>query len=258
MLPVTCAKCGKPFQVPESALGHSASCPWCKEQVLALPVAEVAIPQAPEPLSLDDDPTSTPPGRSFASRLIRTILALFSLAIVFGFSFAVARYGSGWVPEFGWVEFTAPDGSCRAEMPAKVSREEAYEPIPDFRMTKPGRRFTATGWYSKTTTSVGWIELERERDGIKTLRLDDLAGGEEARRKKELQATSTDRALVKRGDREGIEVRYRTPTGVTVDRMILDSEGAKPRLYVLSYSAPNVPPDSEPLGRFFGSFRITK
>ena len=36
-VPVSCTKCGKPFQVPEAALGKLAPCPWCQEVVTALP-----------------------------------------------------------------------------------------------------------------------------------------------------------------------------------------------------------------------------
>lgn len=274
LIPVACAKCGKPFQVPESGIGQMAACPWCKADVPALPVAEVTAAKTPQPLSLDDEPapiTSAPaatllppspslPRRSAAGWLVRVAIAGLVLLVVFGFSFAAARYGTGWVPEFGWVEFAAPDGSCRAEMPAAVSREDVYEPIPDFRMTRPGQRFTARGWYSKAATSVGWVEIERDGakalpENLKVPSLEHLAGGEMSRRKKELNAASVDYATVKRGDREGIEARYQTPAGITVDRMILAADGPKPRLYVLSYSAPALPQDEAAMGRFFHSFK---
>src|SRR4051812_46452760 len=74
-VPVNCTKCGKPFQVPETALGKLAPCPWCQEVVTALPVSvpqsdqrSLTAPEpskptasppapAPEPLPLDDAPT---------------------------------------------------------------------------------------------------------------------------------------------------------------------------------------------------------
>lgn len=64
-VPVSCTACGKPFQVPESALGKLAPCPWCGAVVTALPVsASVPVPEpqpakpaaqepAQQPLSLD-------------------------------------------------------------------------------------------------------------------------------------------------------------------------------------------------------------
>ena len=69
-VPVSCTSCGKPFQVPDAALGKLAPCPWCQAIVTALPVSapvsteQPALPSpAPaqnaeqsEPLSLDDDP----------------------------------------------------------------------------------------------------------------------------------------------------------------------------------------------------------
>ena len=62
-VPVACSACGKPFQVPEAAVGKPAACPWCRAAVLALPVAGAASPaDAPavalddsEPLSLDEE-----------------------------------------------------------------------------------------------------------------------------------------------------------------------------------------------------------
>jgi len=35
-VPVSCTSCGKPFQVPEAALGKLAPCPWCQAVVTAL------------------------------------------------------------------------------------------------------------------------------------------------------------------------------------------------------------------------------
>ena len=56
-VPVSCTNCGKPFQVPEAALGQLAPCPWCQSVVTALPVSAPVAPQAPAtPLSLDDEP----------------------------------------------------------------------------------------------------------------------------------------------------------------------------------------------------------
>jgi hypothetical protein len=46
-VPVSCTSCGKPFQVPESALGKLAPCPWCQAVVTALPVSvPVVVPEA--------------------------------------------------------------------------------------------------------------------------------------------------------------------------------------------------------------------
>ena len=45
-VPVNCTNCGKPFQVPEAALGKLAPCPWCQSVVTALPVS-AAQPELP-------------------------------------------------------------------------------------------------------------------------------------------------------------------------------------------------------------------
>lgn len=87
-VPVSCTNCGKPFQVPETALGKLAPCPWCQAVVTALPVSapvspaeqseqqpsqpqpqpqpapeppKPAAPPQQEPLSLDDAPPSQQP-----------------------------------------------------------------------------------------------------------------------------------------------------------------------------------------------------
>jgi hypothetical protein len=52
-IPVACSQCGKPFQVPETALGKPTACPWCHASVLALPLG-VETPADPSPT------TSTP------------------------------------------------------------------------------------------------------------------------------------------------------------------------------------------------------
>lgn len=266
LVPVACGQCGKPFQVPKGEVGRPAVCPWCRANVSALPVA---LPETagslPEVLSLDEGP---PPAEVTASSslnqkrrspvgwLVRGVMVLAVMAAVFALTFTAVRYGSGWVPSYGWVEFVAPDGSCRVEMPTSVSADELYPAIPDFPMTRPGRKYIARTWYSGVTTSAGWVEVDPER--AKTLRLEDLAGGEAARRKGELGAMSTAMSTVKRGEREGIEVVYRTPDGVVIDRMVYIGEGANPRLYVLSYSAQSAGRDSPAVVRFFHSFRPGK
>src|SRR5262245_18924773 len=136
LVPIACAKCGKPCQVAESAIGQMATCPWCKDNVPALPVGQVAS----EPLPLDepDDSPTPPPSaprtsieptpalpeepalRSSGRRVVRLVGLLVLMPVVFGLAFAATRYGSGWAPDIGWVTFVAPDGSCRAEMPTAV------------------------------------------------------------------------------------------------------------------------------------------
>jgi hypothetical protein len=55
-VPVSCTSCGKPFQVPEEALGKLAPCPWCQTVVTALPVS--APLQKPEPAAQPELPPS--------------------------------------------------------------------------------------------------------------------------------------------------------------------------------------------------------
>ena len=72
---------GKPFQVPEAAVGNPTVCPWCQATVPALPVggaAPSATPQA-APLSLDDEPqlAPTPSDRRLWFRIGMILLIVF-------------------------------------------------------------------------------------------------------------------------------------------------------------------------------------
>lgn len=210
----------------------------------------------PAPPVVSSPPTSVP-RRGWWTLFVGLGLTLAAFLLAF---FAV-RYGSGWVPEWAWGEFAPPDGFCRVQMPALPSREEEYSPIPDFRMTRPGKKYIARGWYSHVVTSIGWVEIEREpghklREDHGVPALDHLAGGEIARRKQELNATRVEQATVKRGDREGIEARYHTPAGLVVERIMLVTSLPQARLYVLSYSAPAWPEGDAPVNRFFHSFQV--
>ncbi len=65
-VPVSCTNCGKPFQVPEAALGKPTLCPWCAAVVAALPVAPVVappeeLPPTPTPSVLTAPPEVPPP-----------------------------------------------------------------------------------------------------------------------------------------------------------------------------------------------------
>ena len=99
-LPVACLKCGKLFQVPETAAGTDVACPFCKQPTAALPVA--AAPPAPQPLSLDDEPPAS------ASRGNRSFLASAALAMILGVvalagTLGYLRYGSGEIAPASWA-----------------------------------------------------------------------------------------------------------------------------------------------------------
>jgi hypothetical protein len=51
-VPVACSQCGKPFQVPDAAIGKPTACPWCQATVLALPVG--SQPPADSPPQTED------------------------------------------------------------------------------------------------------------------------------------------------------------------------------------------------------------
>jgi hypothetical protein len=59
-VPVACSRCGKPFQVPEAAVGSPTVCPWCRDTVLALPVGLPATAPPPSAPLSSVSPSSAP------------------------------------------------------------------------------------------------------------------------------------------------------------------------------------------------------
>jgi hypothetical protein len=199
-VPVSCTNCGKPFQVPESALGQLAPCPWCGATVAALPVsAPVAPPQPPppaaaqqpqpqqEPFSLDDEPEAPPgraqPGRSQGApaperkprpaapaaadgkRFVGFWLMLaLGLAVALSASLltvAALKRKSGLFVSADWKTFTTPDGSCTVDL--------LGTPAEDADATAGGgRRYTSEGWYSGAKAWVGWKDLTRAEASLAT------------------------------------------------------------------------------------------
>jgi hypothetical protein len=187
-VPVTCTNCGKPFQVPETALGKLAPCPWCEAVVTALPASAPqpqaepqqqqqqpapAKPQAAEaPLSLDDEPPpkrkpTAPAGaqsvapsaaslarsRSWRWPLDFKLLLLVALMIAVGaVTVGVLRWKRGYVLDTEWKTFTPTDGSCSVDLLGRPV-EDSAEP------GAGGRRYTSEGWYSGTKAWIGWREL---------------------------------------------------------------------------------------------------
>jgi hypothetical protein len=200
-VPVSCTSCGKPFQVPETALGKLAPCPWCSAVVTALPVSApqpesqpaaapepqpVASSPAPEPLSLDDAPapsqkpsTAIPVAPSMAALtrsrprrlpLVLKLLLLVALMIAVGaVTVGVLRWKGGYALDTEWKTFTAPDGSCAVDLLGRPV-EDSAEPVTGT------RRYTSEGWYSGTKAWIGWKELRPDEASLAAK----LAAGEKA------------------------------------------------------------------------------
>jgi hypothetical protein len=284
-VPVSCTNCGKPFQVPEAALGKPAACPWCQVVVTALPVASGAQPEpaatspepAQEPLSLDDEPPeprarrpvavpvappAPPKPRPRAPLSLKTVAAgMLIVTVIATLTILALGYGSGRVPGSAWFEFTPPDGSCTVLMPG-TPKEEDVAAHPAASVTG-GKRYVTRNWYSRTSAWVGWGDLDpkfhaslaKDKDKDKLFAAAALEA-ERNREKSRLEGTVTKEMEVRINDAWGIEVHMDTPNGPVVEWLLLVADGTRPRLYVYGFQSPSLTPDSAAVRRMFTSFKV--
>lgn len=267
-VPVSCTSCGKPFQVPEAALGKLAPCPWCAATVTALPVsappadagpAPVSAPvqksPAPEPLSLDDAPAAPRPRASVATLAIGVAVLL----AVMGATVLLLNFRSGRMSDAEWVEFTPADGSFTVALPGRATESEV-EPVSDGSLLA-GKRYAVRRWYARTSAWVAFNDLE---PGLTKKLADDrtrvvAAGVLRVARDREvsrLRGTVTREAELRLGSGWGVEVYMDTPAGLSVARLVLLSEGPHPRLYVYGIQGKHAMPDGPAPHRLFASFRV--
>ena len=290
--PVSCTACGKPFQVPDAALGKPTLCPWCQAVVTALPVAATVepppaqpdplsppqpetpkpvIPVELQPLSLDDEPRRprarpprmpTPPrAKSWVFHPLVIVAALAVSVTAMVATVAILGYGSGRVQERGWTEFTPLDGSCSVLLPGSPSEEQV-----DANATGSvtgGKRFTARGWYTRSSAWLAWNDLEpafaasalKDKDKVFTA---SAIQSELNREKTRLLGTVTKEVEVRFNSAWGIEVHMDTPRGKVVEWLLVSAEGANPRLYVYGVQAKNIAHDSAVVRRMFTSFKVNE
>lgn len=248
---VACSRCGKAFQVAATALGTSVACPWCKESVLALPVASSpgeSVTNAPLSLDAATQLPLPPAGPSPFPRLyLFGAISVFAGVLAF---FAVRYATSGG----SWSEFAAPDGSVRAKLPGDPT-EETLSANPHSPATLGGKRYTANQWLTDVTAWMGWVDIDPER--AKLARPEDLIAAERNRRIDELGGKVAADGPLKLDEFSGIKVRYDTPNGPAIDQFLVVSSGAHPRLYVLGASASTEAAVEEAANRVLLSFRIS-
>ncbi|QJW95829.1 hypothetical protein FTUN_3383 [Frigoriglobus tundricola] len=271
-VPVSCTDCGKPFQVPESALGQRAACPWCRAVVLALPVSAPA-PRAPQPppappkaeappaeapLSLDDDaPPPDRPRRWLITVLVAGLIVLAGMAL----TVLYRGYGAGRVSEWGWTEFAPPDGSFGVALPDDPV-EEDVPANPEGSVTG-GKRYVVRGRYSKTAVWVAYADLApalvaklpADKDRVITAGVLRVERDREVSR---LKATVTKEAEVRVGSAWGVELHMDTPEGGAVERLVLAGSGPHPRLYAYGAEGKNLTPKSPACTKLFNTFRATE
>jgi 4-amino-4-deoxy-L-arabinose transferase-like glycosyltransferase len=257
-VPVGCSACGKRFQVPEAAIGKPAACPWCQAAVLALPVAAAPATPATDPLSLDDDtPAPTPTQRR--PRFI--VLALLLIAIVATLTtVAVMRRKEGYLTSREWRAFTPPDNSCMVQLLGR--------PIEDSSAPESGqRRYLSEGWYSGTTTWLGWrnlsaveVQIAAAPEAWHNPQLTRLFDQEREWLAGRFGGYVSKDATINFKDPLTREVRLELPDGRgrAVERMIVLPTGPRPRLYFIGIAGKRLDPDGEEVKRLFESFRVNE
>lgn len=281
-VPVSCTSCGKPFQVPETALGKLAPCPWCSAVVTALPVsvpqadlqpATAPEPLAPEPLPLDDAPAPVqkpalatpvaPPPQPVPARprfsVATLAIGVAVVAVVMAATVFALGYRSGRFSDANWVEFTPPDGSFTVALPGDPT-ETDVEPLPEGSLAG-GKRYAVRKWYVRTAAWVAYYDLEPglvkklpgDKNRVITAGVLRVARDREVAR---LQGTITKEAEFLASDAGwGIEVHLDTPDGAAIVQLVLKGEGKNPRLYVVGVQGKSLTPKSPAHGRL-GSFRV--
>ncbi len=274
-VPVSCTRCGKPFQVPEATLGKLAPCPWCAEVVTALPVS-TAQPEpppaapAPEPLSLDDAPAPEPkppraqpvaPPAPVRFPVVPIACGCVLAVVVMSATLLVLGFRAGRLPEGAWTEFTPPDGSFTVALPGHPTEEDT-EPVADGALAG-GKRFAARRWYTRTTAWAAYNDLDpglaqklqSDRDRVVAAGVLRVVRDREVAR---LKGTVTKEAEVRLDKGWGIEIHLDSPDGPALERLVLMSEAKHPRLYVYGIQGKRVTPDGPAGRRLFASFRLNE
>jgi hypothetical protein len=256
-VPVACSQCGKPFQVPESAVGSPTVCPWCQATVPALPVGKPAGASPspprpePEPLPLEDTPPPAEPARPFPWWVAGAALLLLAVAAVLTVVILQRNREKALHPE--WQLFAPADGSFRVELPGPVTEEAA---------AGGGRRFVAEHAGSGLTAWVAWADLTpvqvqlADTDEAWKLFIAPF-DAERDRLKKQFGGTVTREATTKFKDPLTREMRIDYDGGRLVERMTVLAKGPHPRAYFVGIAG-KIDPDGPEAKRLFDSFKVSE
>ncbi len=246
---VACQVCGKPFQVPKDQLGETVTCSWCGKPTAAVPLAVEAQPLPPERPERPRQRAVVAHARPRAR--VRPLVwvgygAL--LMVVAGGVFAGVRLFTGGGGD-GLREFTAPDGSCKAQLPG-TPREQA---VADDEFLKSGKRYVSEpGWGNKWRGEVGWFDVP----DAQLMRPEDLFVLLRDRRAGELGATAEGEGSVRVDSHFGKEVRFVSGEVKYVERYLFDAKSARPRVYWVSVGGAKFDPESATAAKVMGSLRV--
>lgn len=250
-------------------LSAAAATSGASEEAVTPAATTPGVTLPTEPLSLDEEPcpeVSSSPSRwreqtapTSARRVFQLLAGSVGVVLVAGITLVVLNYGHGRLPETGWAEFTAPDGSFQVLLPGvPVAEEVAANPAGSI---QAGQRFVVRGWYSRTAVWVAYHDLEpRVAQQIAGDRDRVLAAGIiRAERDRELtrwEGTIHKEAEVRTAVAWGIEMHIDTPRSTVIEQFLVVSDGSQPRLYVLGVQGKNLTPDSAASRKLFTSFRL--
>jgi DNA-directed RNA polymerase subunit RPC12/RpoP len=251
-VPVACSQCGKPFQVPEEAAGRPTACPWCQATVLALPVGSPPAAPSLEALSLDEEPLVLRRGRRWLLRLALLVIVLAATLATIG----VLRRKEGYLTSQEWRAFTPVDNSCTVLLLGRA-REDVAAP------ERGQRRYVSEGWYSGTTTWLGWRNLSTAEVQISLApeawhdpQLTKLFDQEREWVKDRFGGDVTKDATISFNNPLSRELHVERPNRRAVERMIVHPSGPRPRLYFFGIAGKRLDPDGDETKRLFDSFRI--
>jgi hypothetical protein len=187
------------------------------------------------------------------------VLVLIAIAATLA-TVAVLRRNEGYLASREWRAFTAPDNSCTIQLLGR--------PTEDPSAPESGqRRYFSRGWYSGTSTWLGWRNLSAVEVQIATApeawhdpqltklfdqERDWLVGRFGGYVSKD--ATINFKVPLTR------EVRLELPEGQgrAVERMIVMPTGLRPRIYFVGMAGKRLDPEGAEVKHLFESFRVNE
>jgi hypothetical protein len=212
-----------------------------------------------EPLSLDDPAPPAAVARWWSPFGIShhgcVLLVGLSLIIVPTLiTFFILRYKQSQVLALEWQPFTPPDHSFSIDLLGKANEQEIPHDRGEARYVSEGP-YSGTmswiGWRSLTaaqaqeaTAEQGWVQLKKVIFDPERERLQTTFGATLTR-----EATIEQKPLT-------VEVRLDGARGRLIERMIVLSNGPRPRVYLIGMMGKRLNLDGPEVERFFKSFQV--
>jgi hypothetical protein len=295
-IPVDCSQCGKPFQVPEAAVGKPSACPWCHATVLALPLASPppseASPQpssvtndketfdakeklgmpasrkeipSTEPLSLDDEPSTQPsPKRDLKKAVTRSRSPFYWIvAVVVGLVVMAATTAlTLTVLQYKQGHWVSMEWQPFAAPDGSCAIDLLGKPTETDSDPEHGeRRYISEGWYSGTTAWIGWRSLTQAQTQEASakdgwVQFRKFFFDKEQARLKEKFGGYVARDATIEQNPITVEERLDGQNGAVIERMIIVPNGANRRIYFIGMAGKRLDLDGPVVKRFFDSFRV--